>query len=141
MFARLVLFILATFIVVTVGWWLYMHHRPGTHIHVKAVAKRQKFVVPYTSRLGAIDPSALVRVRGYLDEKAAIYQDRGATLDSNGLPVWPYQELYRPNHDLLRIKPGKIDTTIIFGTGSTNFSLIYQPLTAKRGELMIDVDY
>ncbi len=141
MSARSGLYILATFFVVSVGWWLYVHHRPGTHIHVKRVANRQQFIVPYTSRLAAIDPPAPVHVRGYLDGKAAIYQDRRTTLDSNGLPVWPYKELYGPNPNLLRLKPGNIDTIISFGTGSTAFSLIDQPLTARNGELMIDVDY
>ncbi len=118
-----------------------MYHRPGTHIHIERVAKRQQFVVPYTSRLAVIDPPAPVHVRGYLDGKAAIYQNRGRAVDSRGLPIWPYKELYGPNPDLLRLKPGKIDTAIVFSTSSTDFSLIYQPLTAKNGELMIDVDY
>ncbi len=141
MSARSGFFFLATFVVSTVGLWLYVHHRPGTHIHVERVVNRQKFVVPYTSRLGAIDSPASVYIRGYLDGKAAIYQDRKTTLDSSGLPVWPYKELYGLNPDLLRLKPGNIDTAIVFSTGSTDFSLIYQPLTAKKGELIIDVDY
>lgn len=39
------------------------------------------------------------------------------------------------------LRPGNIDTMISFGTGSTAFSLIDQPLTARHGKLMIDVDY
>lgn len=125
----------------TVGLWLYVHHRPGTHIHVERVANRQQFAVPYTYRLAAIDPPAPVHVRGYLDGKAVIYQDRKTTLDSSGVPIWPHAVLNGPNPYLLRLKPGNIDTTLVFITGSTNFSLIYQPLTAKNGELTIDVEY
>lgn len=133
--------ILAAFVLIVVGWWVYVHNRPGTHIQVDTVTKRQKFLVSCTYRLAAVDSPAPVRVRGYLDGKAAIYQERGSELDSRGLPVWSYKELLGPNSYLLRLKPGKIDTTISFMTGTTDFFLIYQPLTAKNGELTIDVDY
>ncbi len=134
-------FILTTFFAIAVGLWLYVRHRPGTHIRVDRVANRQQFAVPYTSRLGAVDPPAPVHVRGYLDGKAVIYQDRNNTLNSSGLPVWRHTALHGLDPYLLRLRPGKIDTTIVFSTGSTDFSLIYQPLTAKNGELTIDVDY
>lgn len=140
MSAKAAFYTLAAFVLITVGC-VYALRRPGTHIQVDTVTKRQKFLVPYTYRMAAIDPPAPVRVRGYLDGKAAIYQERGGEIDSRGLPVWAHKELLGPNPYLLRLKPGKIDTTISCMTGTTDFFLIYQPLMAKNGELTIDVDY
>jgi len=78
-------------------------------------------------------PLSIIRVKGHLDGKAVVFIPNG-TQDSSGLPIG--NEFYT-----LKLPSGTIDKQMTCEMIPQDFPLIYQPITASKGSLVIDVTF
>lgn len=111
---------------------IYLIRCNGNSFHIQEVDKRHEFNVRQTHLHLSIDAPALVEITGELDGDAVVFIPNGPQ-DSSGLPIWK-------DHYSVKLPKGSFSKRI-FTEMDGDFPLIYQPVTAKEGSLVIKTDY
>ncbi|GAB3890951.1 hypothetical protein GCM10028803_02270 [Larkinella knui] len=93
---------------------------------VDDVSEKQTFIVKKSSPIPMIDPLVKVYVKGYLDGKALVYIPNGPGI---------IDDFYT-----IKLNKGYIKKGLSRAFTYQQFSIVYQPITAKSGHLEIDVD-
>ncbi|MFD1145433.1 hypothetical protein ACFQ4C_30180 [Larkinella insperata] len=93
---------------------------------VDDVTQKQTFIIKNRSFLPTIDPSVKVRVKGHLDGKALVYIPNGP---------WIIDAQYT-----LKLRQGPVNKELSRAFTYKQFSVVYQPITAKSGHLEIEVE-
>ncbi|WP_192579005.1 hypothetical protein [Fibrisoma limi] len=119
--------------ILLLGVLLYFKRCNGSSFDVDDVAKRHEFTVKPTNFTTTIDAPAVIHVKGHLDGRAVVFIPNG-TQDSSGLPIG--NEFYT-----LKLPPGAVDKQMTCEMIPRDFPLIYQPITANKGSLVIDVNF
>lgn len=93
---------------------------------VDDISQKQTFVIKNKSILPSIDPRVKVRVKGHLDGQALVYIPNVPWLIDSGYT--------------LKLHKGPINKELSRAFTYKQFSVVYQPITAKSGYLEIKVD-
>lgn len=111
---------------------IYLTRCNGNSFHVQEIGKRHEFNVRQTHLHLSIDAPVLVEITGELDGEAVVFIPNGPQ-DSTGLPKWK-------DHYSVRLSKGRLSKKI-YAEMDGDFPLIYQPVTAKEGSVVIKTSY
>lgn len=111
---------------------IYLIRCNGNSFHVQEIDKRHEFKVRQTHLHLSIDAPVLVEITGELDGDAVVFIPNGPQ-DSSGLPIWK-------DHYSVKLFKGRFSKKISTEMNG-DFPLIYQPVTAKKGSVVIKTNY
>jgi len=111
---------------------IYLTRCNGNSFHVQETEERHEFNVRQTHFHLSIDAPTLIEITGELDGEAIVFIPNGPQ-DSTGLPKWK-------DHYSVRLSKGRLSKKI-YAEMDGDFPLIYQPITAKEGSVVIKTSY
>ncbi|GAB3277572.1 hypothetical protein GCM10027347_51610 [Larkinella harenae] len=111
---------------IVVGLLLVLTSCRDRDFTVDDVSQKQTFIIKNRSILPSIDPLVKVRVKGHLDGKALVYIPNGPMIIDSAYT--------------LKLREGAVNKELSRAFTYKQFSVVYQPITAKSGHLEIEVD-